>query len=328
MSKPRVFVSRIIAKEALDMISAAADMEVWPEQMPPSYEVIAEKARNSEGLLTMLTDQVDAGLLDSSPNLKIVSNMAVGYDNIVVPEATKRGILVGNTPGVLTETTADLIFALILAGARRVTEAENYIRQGLWKTWEPMSLLGMDVHHSTLGIIGMGRIGAEVAKRARGFDMKILYFNRTRRSPEEEERLGVEYASSIPDLLSRSDFVSVHVPLNEETRHLIGAEEFAQMKPTAVFVNSSRGSVVDQQALYDALEAKRIFSAAIDVMEKEPIESDDPLLRLSNLTIVPHIGSASFPTRTKMAIMAAENLLAGLRGELPPNCVNPEAFQK
>lgn len=328
MPKPKVFVSRVIAQEALDKITAAADMEVWPEKMPPSYETLLEKAGGADGLLTMLTDKIDANLMDQAPGLKVVSNMAVGYDNVSIDEATKRGIVVGNTPGVLTETTADLIFALLLAAARRVTEADNYIRQGLWKTWEPMTLLGQDIHHATLGIVGMGRIGAEVAKRAKGFDMKVLYFNRTRRSPEDESRLGAEYVPDLPTLLSRSDFVSVHVPLNDETRHMIGPEEFAQMKPTAVFINTSRGPVVDQQALHDALKTGQIFSAGIDVTETEPIPLDDPLLTLSNLTIAPHIGSSSFPTRIKMALMAAANLLAGLRGELPPNCVNPEALKK
>lgn len=328
MPKPKVFVSRIIAKEALDRIGAAADMEVWPEEMPPPYETLLAKAGGVEGLLTLLTDRIDAGLMNGSPGLKVISNMAVGYDNVSVDEATKRGIMVGNTPGVLTGTTADFIFALLMAAARRIAEADNYTRQGLWKTWAPMTLLGQDIHKATLGIIGLGRIGAEVAKRAGGFDMKVLYFNRRRLSPEEESRLGVEYVPDLPALLSRSDFVSIHVPLNDETRHMIGAEEFARMKPTAVFINTSRGSVVDQQALYDALETGRIFSAAIDVTETEPIAPDDPLLTLSNLTITPHIGSATFPTRTKMALMAADNLLAGLRGELPPNCVNPEALKK
>ncbi|MFC1920515.1 2-hydroxyacid dehydrogenase [Chloroflexota bacterium] len=328
MSKAKVFVCRIIAKEALDMIAAAADMEVWQEEMPPPYEVLLEKACEADGLLTLLTDTIDANLMSNSPNLKVISNMAVGYDNIQVDEATKHGILVGNTPGVLTETTADFAFSLLTAAARRVVEADSYTRQGKWKTWEPMALLGQDIYKATLGIIGMGRIGAEMAKRASGFDMKILYHNRTRKSPEEEKTLNAEYVPELTELLARADFISIHVPLTPETRHLIGADEFAAMKPTAILINTSRGPVVDQKAMYNALKDGEIFSAAIDVTETEPISPDDPLLTLENIIIAPHIGSASFPTRTKMAVMAAENLLAGLRGELPPNCVNPEIFNK
>ncbi|MGD9143472.1 MAG: D-glycerate dehydrogenase [Dehalococcoidia bacterium] len=322
MTRPRVFVARKIFPEALEKIGAVTDMEVWPDVMPPSYKVLLEKTRDAGGILTMLSDRIDANLMEQSPGLKVISNMAVGHDNIDVAEATRRGIPVGYTPGVLTETTADLIFSLLAAGARRIVEADKYIRDGRWKTWEPMTLLGQDIHHATLGIIGLGRIGMEVAKRARGFDMKILYYSRTRKSPEEEKNLGLEYVDRMPELLSRSDFISLHVPLTGETRGLIGAGEFAMMKPTAIFVNASRGAVVDQPALYDALKTGQILSAAIDVTEVEPIPPDDPLLTLDNLVITPHIGSASVPTRTTMALMAADNLLAGLRGETPPNCVN------
>lgn len=322
MSKPKVFVTHQIFPEALEKIATAADMEVWPDVMPPTYETLLAKARDAEGLLTMLSDRIDANLMERSLHLKVVSNMAVGHDNIDIAEATRRGIPVGYTPGVLTETTADLIFSLLAAGARRIVEADKYIRAGKWKTWEPMMLLGQDIHHATLGIIGLGRIGMEVAKRACGFDMNILYYSRTRKTPEEEKRLGLEYVDKMPELLARSDFVSLHVPLTDETRRLIGADEFALMKPTAIFVNASRGAVVDQQALYNALKNKQILSAAIDVTEVEPIPPDDPLLTLDNLVITPHIGSASVPTRTTMALMAADNLLAGLRGETPPHCVN------
>ncbi|MFC2070799.1 2-hydroxyacid dehydrogenase [Chloroflexota bacterium] len=328
MLKARVFVSRVIAREALDMIAGSAEMEVWQEELPPPYEVLFEKARETDGLLTLLTDRMDANLMNNSPNLKVISNMAVGYDNIQIDEATKRRIIVGHTPGILTETTADFTFSLLMAAARRVVEADGYTRQGRWKTWEPMTLLGHDIHHATLGIIGMGRIGAELAKRARGFDMKVIYHNRTRRSPEEEIMLNAEYVPELPALLERADFISINVPLTPETHHLIGADEFAVMKPTAILVNTSRGPVVDQKAMYEALKTGKIFSAAIDVTETEPIPPDDPLLTLNNIIIAPHIASASFPTRTKMALMAAENLLAGLRGELPPNCVNPEVFKK
>ena len=322
MEKPKVFVTRKIFQQALDKISKAADMEVWPDELPPPYEILLEKVQNVSGILTMLSDKIDANLMEKSSRLKVISNMAVGYDNINVVEATRRGIYVGNTPGVLTDTTADLVFSLLVTAARRIVEADNYTRNGQWKTWGPMTLLGHDIHHATLGIIGLGRIGMEVAKRARGFDMKILYYSRSRKSAEEESRLGLEYVDKMPELLSRSDFISIHVPLTEETHKLIGTDEFAVMKPSAVFINASRGAVVDQRALYEALKTGQIFSAAIDVTEIEPIPLDDPLLTLDNIIITPHIGSASIPTRTTMALMAADNLLAGLCGETPPNCVN------
>ncbi len=327
MKKPRVFVTRAIAQEALDKIAQTTKMEVWPEELPPPYEVLLEKAQDAEGLVTLLSDRVDAALMDTAPKLRVVSNMAVGYDNISIAEATKRHIVVGYTPGVLTETTADLAFALLMAAARRVVNADNYTRKGQWKTWGPKILLGQDIHNATLGIIGLGRIGAEVAKRGRGFNMKVLYYDEMRLSREREKQLGVEYIPDLAKLLPRADFVSIHVPLLPQTRHLIGATEFALMKPTAVFINTSRGPVVDQRALYEALKSGQIFAAAIDVTEVEPIPSDDPLLTLDNIIITPHIASASFNTRKNMALMVADNLLAGLRGQVPPNCVNPEALR-
>jgi len=327
MTKPKVFVTRAIAQEALDKIAQSTEMEVWPEELPPPYEVLLEKARNAEGLVTLLSDRIDATLMDAAPKLKVVSNMAVGYDNISIAEATKRRIVVGYTPGVLTETTADLTFALLMAAARRVVEADNYTRKGQWKTWGPKILLGQDIHNATLGIVGLGRIGAEVAKRGRGFNMKVLYYDEIRLSQEKEKELGVEYIPNLAKLLPRADFVSVHVPLLPQTRHLIGAAEFALMKPTAIFINTSRGPVVDQRALYKALKSGQIFAAAVDVTEVEPIPADDPLLTLGNIIITPHIASASFATRKNMALMVAENLLAGLRGQVPPNCVNPEALR-
>ncbi len=327
MTKPRVFVTRIMAQEALDKIAQVTEMEVWPEELPPPYEVLLEKARDAEGLVTLLSDRIDAALMDTAPKLKVVSNMAVGYDNISIAEATKRHIVVSNTPGVLNETTADLAFTLLMAAARRVVEAANYTRKRQWKTWGPKILLGQDIHNATLGIIGLGRIGAEVAKRGRGFNMKVLYYDILRRSEEEERQLGVEYVPGQAKLLPSADFITVHVPLLPQTHHLIGAAEFAMMKPTAVFINTSRGPVVDQRALYEALKSGQRFAAAIDVTEVEPISPDDPLLTLDNVIIAPHIASASFTTRKNMALMTAENLLAGLRGQAPPNCVNPEAFR-
>ena len=327
MAKPKVFITRMIVQEALDKIAQATEAEVWPEELPPPYEVLLEKVRDTEGLLTLLTDKVDGALMDAAPNLKVVSNMAVGYDNINIVEATKRNIVVGNTPGALTETTADMAFALLMTAARRVVEADNYTRKGRWKTWEPMILLGQDIHNATLGIIGLGRIGGEVAKRAKGFNMKVVYYNKRRRSEEEERKLGVEYVPELASLLSVSDFISVHVPLTTQTHHLIGPREFAMMKPTAVFINTSRGSVTDQKALYEALKTGQIFAAGIDVTEVEPISPDDPILTLNNIIITPHIASASFVARKNIALMAAENLLAGLNGKIPQNCVNPEALK-
>ena len=327
MSKPKVFVSRIIASEALDKIAEVTEMEVWPDELPPPYETLLEKAKDADGVVTMLSDRIDTAAIGKLPKLKVISNMAVGYDNIDIKAATARGIVVGYTPGVLTETTADLAFALMVAAARRIVEADNYTRQGKWKTWGPMTLQGQDIYNATLGIIGLGRIGAAVARRARGFDMKVLYFSRTRRSSEEEKELGVEYVPEVSELLSKSDFISINVPLTSETKYMIGEKAFALMKPNAVFVNTSRGAVVDQKALFKALQSGQIFAAGIDVTETEPIPPDDPLLTLPNIIIPPHIGSSSFATRTKMALMVAENLLAGLRGEMPPDCVNPEALK-
>lgn len=324
--KPKVFVSRLIDREALDMIAEVAEIEVWRDELPPPYEVLLEKVKDIDGLLSLLSDRVDTTLMDAALKLKVISNLAVGYDNIDITEAKKRGIQVGNTPGVLTETTADIAFALLMAAARRVVEADRHVRKGQWKTWGPMILLGQDIHHATLGIIGLGRIGIEIAKRARGFNMNVLYHDVVR-NEETERQLGVKYVSELNELLSTSDFISVHVPLLPGTHHLIGAREFALMKPTAVFINTSRGLVVDQKALYEALRLGKIFAAGIDVTEVEPISIDDPLLTLENVVITPHIASASVHTRKNMAMMAAENLLAGLRGEVLPNCVNPEVTQ-
>lgn len=327
MTKPKVYVTRMIAQEALDMITRVAEMKVWPGELPPPHEVILEEAREVDGLLTLLTDKIDASVMQAAPKLKVISNMAAGYDNIDVTEATKRGIVVGNTPEVLTETVADFAFALLMAAARRVVEADAFTRKGQWKTWGPMVLLGQDIHHATLGIIGMGRIGAEVAKRAKGFSMKVLYYDELRRSEEEEKQLGVEYVPELSTLLSQSDFISLHVSLTPKTRHLLGAAQFALMKPTAILINNSRGPVIDQKALYEALKSRQILAAALDVTEVEPIPLEDPLLTLDNVIIAPHIASASVVTRTNIATLSADNLIAGLRGQVPPKCVNPEAIK-
>ncbi|MFC1952841.1 2-hydroxyacid dehydrogenase, partial [Chloroflexota bacterium] len=307
------------------MIASVTDMELWEGELPPSRDVLSNKVRDVEGLLSLLTDVVDAELMAAAPRLKVISNMAVGYDNIDITEASKQGIFVGNTPGVLTETTADFTFALLLATARRLVKADEYTRNGNWKTWSPMALLGQDIHHAKLGIVGCGRIGLEVAKRARGFDMRILYYGKRRRTHEEEKEYGLQFIPKLTDLLSEADFVSVHTALTLETHHLIGASELAKMKPTAILINAARGPIVDQNALYHALKSHQILAAGLDVTEVEPIPYDDRLLTLDNVIIAPHIGSATVDTRTKMAKMAAENLISGLRNEPLPNCVNPEA---
>ncbi|MFQ3549028.1 MAG: D-glycerate dehydrogenase [Armatimonadota bacterium] len=322
MSKPKVFVTRILPQSALDKIAESADMEVWQDELPPPREVLIEKVKSIDGLLCLLTDKIDAELMDANPNLKVISNYAVGFDNIDIPAATARKIPVGNTPGVLTETTADLAFTLLMASARRIVEADKYTREGKWKTWGPMLFLGQDIHHATLGIVGLGRIGQEMAKRGKGFDMKLIYHDAIRNETAEQE-LGIKYVE-METLLKESDFISLHVPLMESTRHLISTKEFDMMKDTAILINTARGPVVDQKALYTALKDKKIAHAGLDVFDVEPIPADDPLLTLDNVTVVPHIASASVATRTKMAHMAADNLLAGLAGKPLPTQVNPE----
>jgi glyoxylate reductase len=284
--------------------------------------------RGVDAVLSLLTDRIDDELLDAAgPQLKVVANLAVGFDNIDVAACTRRGIPVGNTPGVLTETTADLAFILMMAAARRVKEGIDYVREDRWKTWGPLLLLGVDVHGATLGIAGFGRIGREMAKRARGFSMRILYHDVARASVQDEEALGATFVP-LETLLAESDFVTLHVNLTPETRHLINASALARMKSTAVLVNTSRGPVVDQAALYEALRDGVIFGAALDVTDPEPMHADDPLLTLTNCIVVPHIASATHATRGKMARIAADNILAGLRGEPLPACVNPEVYER
>lgn len=320
----RVFVTRGLPEEALTIVRAAADeVTIWPGDGPPSRTELIAQLDGCGGLLCLLTDRIDEELLAHAPLLRVVSQMAVGYDNIDVSACTRRGIPVGNTPGVLTETTADLAFGLLLMTARRMGEAEAWMRGGKWKTWSPMELTGPDVHHATLGIVGMGRIGYEMARRAAGFQMRILYYSRSR-SEQAETDFGAE-RRELSELLQESDFVSLHTPLNAETRFLIGAAEIAQMKPSAILINTARGAVVDQRALTDALRSRTIAAAGLDVFEQEPLAMDDPLLELDNLTLMPHIGSASIATRTRMAVLAAENLAAGVRRLPLPHCVNPEA---
>jgi len=322
MAKPRVFVSRRLPEVALERISRECDMDLWPGELPPPRDALLEHVRGCEGILCLLTDRIDAEVMDASECLRVISNYAVGYDNIDLAAADERRIQVGNTPGVLTETTADLAFALLLAAARRIVEADRYTRSGEWRTWGPTLLLGQDVHHAALGLVGFGRIGREMAKRARGFDMSVQYFDAVRNEDAESE-LGARFVD-LDTLLATSDFVSIHVPLTDATRHMIGERELDLMKPTAILVNTSRGPVVDQRALYAALRDRRIAAAGLDVFEQEPISKDDPLLGLDNVVVTPHIGSASVAARTKMALMAAENLIEGVNCRPIPYKVNPE----
>lgn len=327
-SRPRVFVSRRIPDEGLSRIVAQTDADVWPDDLPPPRDELLRRVEGVDGFVSLLTDGVDDELLDrAGPGLKVVSNYAVGFDNIDVPACTRRGVAVGNTAGVLTETTADAAFALLMAAARRIPEAYDYVRQDHWKTWGPMLLLGPDVHHATIGILGFGRIGREVAKRARGFDMTVLYYDVQPASGEEEQRLGARRAS-MDEVLAQSDFVTLHVNLTPETHHLMNRERLSKMKPSAMLINASRGPVVDPDDLYEALKDGTIAAAALDVTEPEPMPGDHKLLTLPNCLIVPHIASGSYATRGKMASIAAENLFAGMRGEPLPSFVNPEVQQR
>ena len=305
----------------MHLISAVADVEVWMEERPVPREELAAKVAEADGLLCLLTDKVDAELLDAAKNLCVVSQMAVGVDNIDITACQARNIVVGNTPGVLTETTADLAFGLLLATARRIVESEQYLRNGNWQTWSPMLLVGQDVHHSTLGLIGMGRIGYEMARRSRGFEMKILYTSRSRHV-EVERDFGAEYVS-LKNLLVNSDFVSLHTPLTPETKHLLGSAEISLMKQSAILINTARGPIIDHVALVEALRDHRIGGAGLDVYDREPLPVDDPLLTLDNVVLLPHIGSASIATRTKMAVLAAENLIAGINHQPLPHQVKP-----
>lgn len=322
MIRPRVFVTRRLPGRALDRLEEVAETEVWPGELPPSYELLRERCASCHGLLTLLTDRIDGTLLADAPGLITISNMATGYDNIEVAAASHHNVLVTRTPGVLTETTADLAFALLLAAARRVVEGDSYVRRGQWRTWGPEILLGPDVHSATLGIVGLGRIGLAMAKRARGFNMRVIYYSRTPK-PEAEKRLRLQYRP-LEQLLVEADFVSLHAPLTEETYHLLGEAELARMKPGAILINTARGGLVDSRALYHALKEQRLAAAALDVTEEEPIDMGDPLLTLPNLVITPHIGSASIATRARMAELAVKNLLMALNGRIPRNAVNPE----
>jgi glyoxylate reductase len=321
-----VYVTRRIPEEALRLLRQRADVRLWDCEEPPvPRDVLLREAESADGILSLLTERIDEEVLAAATRLRVVSNMAVGYDNVDVPACTRRGVAVCNTPDVLTETTADLAFALLLATARRLVEAERYIRAGRWSTWSPLQLVGQDVHGRTIGIVGAGRIGTAVARRALGFGMRILYA--ARGAKPELDALGAE-RRDLDSLLREADFVTLHVPLTEQTRHLIGRRELRRMKPSAVLINTARGPVVDEAALVQALREGWIWAAGLDVFEHEPIGPDHPLLALPNVVALPHVGSASVATRTRMATLAAENLLAVLDGRRPPHVVNPEVLER
>src|SRR5262245_44514514 len=312
-SKPRVFVTRRIPEAGLPKIRQHCDAEVWPEQLPPPADVLPAKAAGCDGLVSLLTDKIDLALLDAAPRLKVVSNYAVGFNNVDVAAATARGVAVGNTPGVLTDATADMAFCLLIAAARRLPEAQQYARDGRWKTWEPLGHLGQDLVGRTLGVVGMGRIGYALAKRCqRGWDMQVVYHDQ-RRNEQAETELGAR-AVDLDTLLALSDFVSVHTDLNDATTALFNTERFRRMKPNAVFVNTARGPIVNEPDLVQALRDGTIFAAGLDVTDPEPPPPDSPLLRVPNLIVAPHIASATVGTRDAMAEICADNLLAGLRG--------------
>lgn len=326
----RIFVTRAIPERGIKLLKETFGeeaVEVSGQDHPIAREKLLAGIAGADAVLPILTDTMDGAVMDAAGGqLKVIGNYAVGYDNVDVPAATERGILVTNTPGVLTETTADLAWSLLMAAARRLGEAERYLRSGAWKSWGPQMFLGVDVHGSTLGIYGMGRIGQAVAGRAKGFGIRVLYHDAVRLPPPRETELGATYVEK-DALLAECDFVSVHVPLLPETHHAFGEAEFKAMKPSAVFVNTSRGPVVDEPALARALKAGEIFAAGLDVYEEEPTVHPE-LLECENAVLMPHIGSATRETRAKMAEMAAGNIVAALKGETPPNLVNPEALQK
>ena len=324
MDRAKVFVTRRRVPDAIAFLEDRFDVEVWEENTPPPRSVVLQKVTECHGMLTEADDVIDEEVLEAATTLKVVANRAVGTDNFDIPAATKSGIALTNTPGVLQESCADFTFALILAAARRVVYGDRRIHAGEWRVFDQVPYLGLDVHHKTLGIVGLGQIGTAVARRARGFEMQVLYHSRTRK-PDAEERYGVEWTEDLDDLLARSDFVSVHVPLGPATRHIIGKRQLEQMKPEAILVNTSRGPMVDATALYEAVAGGQIAGAALDVMDPEPIPLDDPLLSLPNVVLTPHISSASAATFREMGMLAAKNIVAALTGEPMPSCINPEA---
>jgi glyoxylate reductase len=326
MSKPKAYVTRMLPERGLNIIKKNFETEVWQDYAPPPRNVLLEKVKNVDALVTLLSDKIDAEAFNQAPGLKIISQLAVGFDNIDLQGATKRGIYVTNTPEVLTDTTADFAWALLMAIARRVVEADKYVRNGQWRVaWHPSMMQGRDVYGATIGIVGAGRIGYAMAKRATGFSMKILFYDVIPR-PEMEKDFGAK-RTDLDTLLKESDFVSVHVPLMKETHHLINSDKLKLMKKTAYLINNSRGPVVDEKALYEALKEGRLGGAGLDVFEQEPTSASNPLLKLDNMVVAPHISSASYETRSKMSEMVAENLLSFFEGKKPPNLVNADVMK-
>jgi glyoxylate reductase len=326
-AKPKVFVSRVIPDAGLRLIKEACDADIWTQPLPPPPEILRQKIATCEGLVSLLTDRIDGPLMDLATRLKVISNFAVGFNNVDIPAATARGIAVGNTPGVLTDATADMAFCLLIAAARRVVEGHQYTLAGHWKTWEPLGHLGQDLAGRTVGIVGMGRIGYALAKRCRGgWDMKVLYHDVYQNSTAESA-LGARQVD-LDTLLAESDFVSLHTDLNEQTRGMMGKVQFKRMKQTAVLINTARGPLVDQKALAEALANGTIFAAGLDVTDPEPPAMEDPLLKLPNCILAPHIASATVQTRNAMAEICANNLIAGITGQRLPAWVNPEVGAK
>jgi glyoxylate/hydroxypyruvate/2-ketogluconate reductase len=320
--KPRVLVTREVFDETLDYLRAHCEVIDNQKDQPYAPEALAAALADCDGLMCALTDRVDAALLARAPRLKAVANIAVGYNNIDVPACTARGVMATNTPGVLDDSTADLAWALMLGTARRITEVERRIRAGEWTGWRLKQWLGVDVHHATLGIVGMGRIGQAIARRALGFEMKVVYHNRKRIAPELERKCNAAYVA-LDELLAQSDFIVLQVPYSPETHHLIAAAQLKKMKPSAILINSTRGGVVDDAALVAALQDGTIRGAGLDVYENEP-KIHPEFLKLDNVVLAPHIGSSTEATRKAMAMLAARNLVAALKGEIPPNLVNPD----
>ena len=326
MPKPKILVTREVFDETLEYLHQHTDVQTNQEDAPFAPAALAAAVADKDGLMCCLTDRVDAALLEAAPTLKVVANIAVGYNNIDVPACTAHGVMATNTPGVLDDSTADLAWALMLGTARRLTEVERRIRAGEWTGWRLKQWLGVDVHHATLGIVGMGRIGQAIARRASGFEMKVLYHNRNRIAPDLERKCKATYAA-LDVLLAQADFVVLQVPYSPQTHHLIGAAQLGQMKGSAVLINSTRGGVVDDAALVKALQDGVIRGAGLDVFENEP-KLNPAFLKLDNVVLAPHIGSSTEGTRKAMAMLAAQNLVAAVRGETPPNLLNPDARAK
>jgi glyoxylate reductase len=327
---PKVFITRNIPSVGPDKLrqQPSWDVQQWAKDEVVPRDELLRSIKGCDAVLTLLTERVDAEFLDAAgPQLKVVANLAVGFDNFDVPEMSKRGVIGTNTPDVLTDTTADLAFALLMATARMLPQAEKYVKDGNWHTWEPLGFMGQDVHHATLGLVGLGRIGAAMARRGAGFAMKVIYYDAYRRQ-DLEQQYGYEYRNSVEDVIREADFVSVHTPLTAETRHLMNATRLGMMKPTAILINSARGPIVDPDALYDALKSGTIWAAGLDVTEPEPLPADHKLLTLDNCLVVPHIASASINTRNSMSELAADNIINTLSGRAPKTPVNPQVVEQ